>query len=137
MTTIIFPSQPRDFPGLRWLNITLRSVHLVGMAGMAGGYLYQGSTVTLLPFWELTFYSGLVMVGLAIWANGRWLLQLRGWVILFKLLLLWVLPWLDGVMSNGSAWGFVLIILLSSLIAHAPGKVRYRLVVHLRGVGAL
>jgi len=58
-------------------------------------------------------------------------------VILFKLLLLWLLPWLDGVSTNGGAWGFVVIILLSSVIAHAPGKMRYRFVVHLRGVRAL
>ncbi len=135
--SVLFPPQARDFRGLRWLNITLRSLHLVGMAGMAGAYLYQVSQSTLLPFWLITVYSGVVMVGLAIWSNGRWLLQLRGAVILVKLLLLWSLPWLDRVIADGAAWGFIMIILLSSLIAHAPAKVRYRFVVHLSGVAAL
>mgnify|MGYP000156022177 CR=1 FL=1 len=135
--SLLFPSQARDFSGLRWLNITLRSLHLIGMAGMAGGYLYQTSLVALLPFWGITLYSGLAMVGLAIWANGRWLLQLRGWVVLFKLLLLWSLPWLDGVIADGAAWGFIVIILLSSVIAHAPAKLRYRFVVQLSGIRAL
>lgn len=135
--SILFPSQARDFHGLRWLNITLRSLHLVGMAGMAGGYLYQTSLVALLPFWSIALYSGLAMVGLAIWSNGRWLLQLRGAVIMIKLLILWSLPWLDSHIEDGGGWGFVVIILLSSVIAHAPGSVRYRFVVQLSGVRAL
>ena len=122
---------------MRWLNISLRSLHLIGMAGIAGAYLDQESAVALLPFWELTLYSGLAMVGLAIWANGRWLLQLRGAVIMVKLLILWSLPWLDSQFSNGGGWGFMMMILLSSLISHAPAKVRYRFVVHLSGVRAL
>ncbi len=137
ITSLLFPSKPRDFPGLRWLNIALRSLHLVGMAGMGGGYLSSAGLNPLYDFWLLTLFSGVAMVGLAIWANGRWLIQLRGWVILFKLLLLWSLPWLDGMIANGAAWGFVVIILLSSLIAHAPGKVRYRFMVHLKGIRTL
>ncbi|MEN8170437.1 MAG: hypothetical protein ABFS08_09465 [Pseudomonadota bacterium] len=137
LTNILFPPQARDFTGLRWLTISLRSLHLVGMAGMAGGYLYQASLSALLPFWEITLYSGLAMVGLGIWSNGRWLLQLRGAVILFKLLLLWSLPLLDEVFADGGGWGFVVIILLSSVISHAPGSMRYRFVVQLAGVRAL
>jgi hypothetical protein len=134
---ILFPPRSRDFPGLRWLNITLRSLHLVGMAGLAGGYLYQISAAALLPFWTITLYSGLAMVGLSIWSDGRWLLQLRGVVILGKLLLLWSLPWLASHLEQGGGWGFVVMILLSSVIAHAPARVRYRFVVHLQGIRAL
>lgn len=133
----LFPPSARSFIGLRWLNIALRSVHLVGMAGMAGAYLYQVASVALLPFWEISLYSGAAMVGLAIWGDGRWLLQLRGVVILAKLLLLIALPWLESQISHGGGWGFVVIILLSSVIAHAPARVRYRFVVHLPGVRAL
>lgn len=133
----LFPASARSFFALRWLNITLRSLHLVGMAGMAGGYLYSGSLNPLYDFWQLTLLSGVAMVTLALWSDGRWLLQLRGAVILFKLLLLSLLPWLDSRIEYGAAWGFVVIILLSSLIAHAPGRVRYRFVFHLKGVRAL
>jgi hypothetical protein len=135
--SVLFPSQARYFPGLRWLNISLRSLHLVGMAGMGGSYFFSTGLEPLLDFWLITLLSGVAMVLLSIWSNGRWLLQLRGWVILFKLLLLWLLPWLDGVIANGGAWGFVVIILLSSVIAHAPARVRYYFVVHLAGVRAL
>lgn len=133
----LFPPRSRDFSGLRWLNITLRSLHLVGMAGLAGSYLYAVSAAALLPFWVITLYSGLAMVLLAIWSDGRWLLQLRGVVILCKLLLLWSLPWLATHLQHGGGWGFVVMILLSSVIAHAPARVRYRFVVHLPGIRAL
>lgn len=135
--SVLFPAQARDFPGLRGLNITLRSLHLLGMAGLAAGYLYQAAAVALLPFWAITLYSGLAMVGLAIWSNGRWLLQLRGAVIMLKLLILWSLPWLEGQFADGGGWGMVVIILLSSVISHAPAQVRYYFVVHLSGVRAL
>lgn len=133
----LFPLQARDFPGLRWLNITLRSLHLVGMAGMAASYLYQTSVGGLLPFWDITLYSGVAMVLLGVWANGRWLLQLRGIAIMSKLFILWSLPWIDSQFQNGGGWGFMMIILISSLISHAPGKVRYRFVVQIPGVRAL
>ena len=134
---IIFPARSRDFPGLRWLNITLRSLHLVGMAGMAGTYLDISTINALLDFWALTLFSGVAMVVLSIWSDGRWLLQLRGAVILFKLLLFAALPWLNSHIGDGAAWGFVTIILLSSVIAHAPAKVRYRFIVQLSTVKAL
>ncbi len=137
LKVLLFPSSARDFHGLRWLNITLRSLHLLGMAGMAGGYLYQASAAALLPYWAITLYSGLAMVGLAIWSNGRWLLQLRGAVILLKLLILWTLPWFDSLFEDGGGWGFMLIILLSSVISHAPARLRYHFVVHVSGVRAL
>jgi hypothetical protein len=104
---------------------------------MAGGYLYQQVLTALLPFWSITLYSGLAMVGLALWSNGRWLLQLRGVVIMVKLLILWSLPWLEQHVINGGGWGFVVLILLSSLISHAPGRLRYRIVVHFPGIRAL
>ena len=134
---IIFPARSRDFPGLRWLNITLRSLHLVGMAGMAGTYLYMSTIHALLDFWALTLFSGVAMVAFSIWSDGRWLLQLRGVVILFKLVLLAALPWLNSHIDDGAAWGFVTIILLSSVIAHAPATVRYRLWLQLSGIRAL
>lgn len=33
----LFPAESRQFYGQRWLNILLRSVHLLGVAGVGGG----------------------------------------------------------------------------------------------------
>jgi hypothetical protein len=137
LKALLFPLQSRDFPGLRALNITLRSLHLVGMAGMAGSYLYQEPVGALLPFWAVTLFSGVAMVLLAIWCDGRWLLQLRGAVVLFKLLLLWLLPWFASHFVHGGGWAVVGVIVLSSVISHAPARLRYRVVVHLSALRAL
>lgn len=124
--TLLFPPSPRGFSGMRWCNIALRSLHLVGIAGLAASYLPQQTGIDgAMPFWELTLYSGGGMVALSLWSNGRWLVQLRGIVILFKLVMFGLLPWLDSLMANGAGWGYVTLIVLSSVIAHAPGKLRY------------
>jgi len=112
----------RDIPGRRWISIILRSLHLLGIAGIAGGYIYQLPLVLWHPWLLLALGSGLLMVIKEIYVDGIWLLQLRGQVIFLKLLLLagahlwWATP---------QSWVYVVIILGSGVIAHAPGKVRY------------
>lgn len=133
----IFPPASREFKGLRWVNISLRSLHLVGMAGLSADYLFQAVISPLLPFWELTFISGLVMVMLAVWSDGRWLLQWRGLAIFIKLLLLMLLPGFDELFTHGGGWVLIAIILISSIISHAPGKVRYRFWLPLSGIKTL
>jgi hypothetical protein len=47
---IFFPAQPRKFKTKRWLKISLRTIHLIGIAGAGGGYLYQAPDEAWLPF---------------------------------------------------------------------------------------
>ncbi len=121
ITSALFPKQSRIFTGQRWINILLRTLHLLGMAGFGGGYFYASVGNAWQGFLYLTLASGVGMMLLSIWSNGIWLLQLRGHAILFKLLLLvlmMVWPGYQGVC-------LVLVIVISGLIAHAPGDVRY------------
>lgn len=112
----------RDIPGRRWLSIVLRSLHLLGITGLAGGYLYGLPLAQWSDWLVLATVSGGLMVAKEIYVDGIWLLQLRGQVIVLKLLLLagahlwWAQP---------QAWVYCAVILVSGLIAHAPGKVRY------------
>ncbi len=112
----------RDIPGRRWLSIVLRSLHLLGIAGLAGGYLYGLPLVQWSSWLWLATLSGGLMVVKEIYVDGIWLLQLRGQVIVLKLVLLacahlwWPTP---------QAWVYCSVVLASGLIAHAPGKVRY------------
>ena len=66
----------------------LRSLHLVGVGGCGGAFLYEGPREIRLPFLMLTVVSGLVMVLLEIWSSGYWIIELRGIAIIAKLLLL-------------------------------------------------
>jgi hypothetical protein len=108
-------------PGNRWLNVILRTLHLVGVAGIGGGYLYacQGDDWRL--YQDICLVSGTLLALLFFYSNGVWLLQLRGLVILLKLALFYaIVLWPDLAVPL-----LVLILILSGWISHAPARVRY------------
>lgn len=74
---IIFPEQSRSFYGKRWLDILLRTVHLIGLLGVAGGVLFNAPQSLWLPYFLTTILSGSAMVLLSLWSNGNWILQNR------------------------------------------------------------
>lgn len=114
------PPPPRFLPGQRWLNILLRGLHLVGIAGVAGGFLFELPDERWLGYWHLTLLSGVLLSALYVWTDASWLLKLKGQVILVKLALLA----LAFAYPGWSAEAFVLVILLSAFFAHAPDRVR-------------
>jgi len=117
---LLIPPQPRTFPGERWVNITLRCLHLVGVAGIGGGFLFDLEPARWPAFWHLTLASGVLLTLLYLWGSALWLVQLKGLAIVLKVLLL-------AVAIGVPAWRgevFILVIVLSGLIAHAPGEVR-------------
>ena len=120
----LFPPSPRRFAGQRWLNILLRSLHLVGIAGVAGGFLFALDDAQWLPYWRLALTTGAALALLYIWSTALWLFQLKGVAILLKLALLALGFSLPGWRMET----FVLVIMLSGVMAHAPGSVRGKLV---------
>ncbi len=133
MASALFPQQSRTFAGQRGLSILLRTLHLLGIAGVGGGYFYAVVDESWLAFLYLTLVSGLMMVLLSIWSNGIWLLQLRGHAILLKVLLLMLMP----VWPEQRTALLVAVILISGLIAHAPGDVRYYSIFYRRRIEKL
>ena len=119
---------PRTFPGRRWVMTALRSVHLVGVGGCGGAFLYDGPRDIWMPFLALTVVSGLVMVLLEIWSSRYWIIELRGIAIVAKVLLLS----LAGLSEGISAAVFIAAIVISGIFAHAPAAVRYFSVYHRR-----
>lgn len=109
----------RDFPGKRWLNVALRTIHLGGLvllgAGLLGaGPIGLGATIT--------FGSGLAMFATDTWANPAHLRETAGFGVLVKLLLV-------GLMAWQTAYAlplFWLVLVLSTLLSHAPGSFRHR-----------
>ena len=123
----LIPKQKRKLPGKRWLSIVLRSLHLVGIAGLAGAYLFDQPESTWYPYLLLGVGSGVLMVAKELWVDSIWLYQLRGQLVLLKLLLLGCgVFWLE----SAEAWIYILVILVSGVISHAPGKVRYYSVIY-------
>jgi len=101
-------------------------MHLIGIAGLGGGFLYQSPKEVWVPYLILSIASGSGLMCLAVWTDGIWFIQLRGIVILFKLILLLSIPFLKGY----GGYALIITIVISGVIAHAPGDVRYYSIFH-------
>jgi len=130
---LLFPAESRFFPGQRWVNISLRTLHLIGVAGLGGGFLYTAEGDAWRAFLDLTIWSGIGLTAISVWNNGIWLFQLRGQAILLKLLLLGLMPLLPSLRLPL----FLVILVVSGVIAHAPAKVRYYSLLHGRCIETL
>ena len=129
----LFPAKSRILPGHRWLNIGLRTLHLLGIAGLGAGFLYAGVDEAWRDYYGLTLLSGLGLSLLFLWSNGIWLIQLRGQLIFLKIGLLAVIPlWPEATLPL-----FVSVILISGVISHAPGDLRYFSLYHGRRIERL
>ena len=123
----LIQQQQRHLPGKRWISILLRSLHLVGIAGLAGAYLFNQPQSVWYPYLVVGVGSGVLMVAKELYVDSIWLYQLRGQLVLLKLLLLaFGVYWL----GQPQAWIYFLVILISGIISHAPGKVRYYSIVY-------
>jgi hypothetical protein len=117
----------------RWTKISLRTMHLLAVAGVGGGILFGLSKDQWLNYWWLALASGVLMMAIDIISNPVWIVQLRGLVIFFKLILLMMLgsyPDWDGLI-------LVFIIIVSGVISHAPGKLRYYSVYHKKSISSI
>jgi hypothetical protein len=130
---VFFPRQEREFRGDRWVSISLRTLHLIGLMGVGGGFLFQAEDTVWMPYWWVCVGSGAALVCLYVWYSAIWLIQLRGLVVLLKLVLLSCLP----LVAGNEIYVLVLIVVLSGLISHAPGDVRYFSIFHRRRLDAL
>jgi hypothetical protein len=110
----------------RWTKISLRTLHLLAVAGVGGGILSGLEKDLWVNYWWLAVASGVLMMLVDIVSNPVWIVQVRGVSIFVKLILLACLG------SNPDWDGFllVLIIIISAVISHAPGKLRYYSVYH-------
>lgn len=109
----------RDFPGKRWFNLALRTVHLGGLVLLGASLLGAGHTG---PGAAIALVSGLLMFAIDTWANPAHLREVAGFGILVKLLLVGLMAWQPG-------WAlplFWLVLVISTLLSHAPGAFRHR-----------
>lgn len=118
--SVFFPLRPRFFRGQRWVNIALRSAHLVGMAGIGGGFLFSLDSALWESYWLLTLGTGIALSLLYLWSTLAWVLELKGLAVVLKTALLA----LAFAIPDARTELFIVVVVLSSLIAHAPARVR-------------
>jgi hypothetical protein len=118
---ILFPRRHRNIPGKRWINIVLRTLHLIGTAGIGAVYLLGVTAPGWLIYLLLTILSGLAMIAVEVWSEWIWLVQVRGVAILAKLALLVAM----ALFPRAAALLFMLVIVISALASHAPARLRH------------
>ena len=131
--SVLFPAEEREFRGDRWVSISLRTLHLIGLIGAGGGFLFDAPRESWWPYWLLCSGSGVALICLYLWYSAIWLLQLRGVVVLVKLGLVLCLPVLEGYQTQV----LVFIVIISGIISHAPGDIRYYSIFHRRRLESL
>ena len=110
----------------RWSKITLRTLHVIAVAGIGGGILFGLDRELWYAYWWLSVITGVLIVLIDALVNPVWLIQVRGLSVYVKLVLL-VLLW------KYPTWDIALllaIIALSAVISHAPSKLRYYSIYH-------
>lgn len=113
---------PRFFPGQRWVNVALRGLHLLGVAGMGAAFLLPGRIDSAWhPYLLVTLSTGIAMSALDAWSDRMWLDQLSGQTMVAKLALLGIIP----LWPAAGPVIFAAVILLSALISHAPARIRH------------
>jgi hypothetical protein len=110
----------------RWTKISLRTMHLLAVAGVGGGILFGLEKELWINYWWLALVSGVLMMVIDIISNPVWVVQVRGLVIFLKLVLLAFL----GNDPSLDSWLLAFIIIISAVISHAPGKLRYYSIFH-------
>ena len=116
----------------RWSKISLRTLHLLAVTGVGGGILFALDKDLWINYWWLALVSGVFMMLMDIAANPVWMVQVRGLVILFKLILLALL----GSIPGWDSFLLAIIIVISAVISHAPGKLRYYSLYHRRVISS-
>ena len=108
----------RDFPGRRWLSVSVRSLHLVGVVLLGIALLGSGDPNTA---GQMVLATGLSLYGMDLWCNPKHFGELAGVFILLKLLLV------GAILAFPAAavplfWALVV---TSSLVSHAPRPFRH------------
>lgn len=127
LESILFPENKRGFRGKRWVNISLRSLHLLGMLGAGSGVLFSLPDAMWINYFWMLVISGSLMVVIELWTSAVWLVQLRGLSTVVKLGLLSLMPLIEQ-----DAVILFSVVLISGVFAHAPANIRYYSVYHRR-----
>jgi len=117
----------------RWTKISLRTMHLLAVAGVGGGILFGLDKDLWINYWWLALVSGVLMMAIDIISNPVWVVQVRGLVIFLKLILLALL----GNDPSLDVWLLAFIIIISAVISHAPGKLRYYSAYHRKVISSI
>jgi len=109
----------------RALSVCCRTVHLAGFAVLLGGHVWDVEPARLVPALWATIASGAALAVLEALPDGRWLLEVRGLLVLLKLGLLALVPlaWAHRVAL------LMAVVVVASVGSHMPRRFRHAVLV--------
>ena len=114
----------------RLSKTAIRALHILGIAGSAGGILYGVDKSLWLHWWIMAMVTGVIMTILEIRQSRLWLIQLKGVLTYVKLALIGSFYFLP---THKPAL-FITVLLMSVIIAHGPAGLRHYSVWHRRRI---
>lgn len=118
---ILIPPEPRKFTGQRWLKMSARAAHVVLSGIYVGAFVFGVEPASRWPWFMAAMLSGLLILALDLHESGAFLLQLRGLVVVVKLLLVALVP----AFGRAGVWVLAAIAFVSVISSHASSSVRY------------
>jgi len=125
-----FPISETRFWIQRLSKTAVRALHILGIAGSAGGILYGVERELWLNWWILAMVTGVIMMSLEISRSKLWLIQLKGVLTFVKLGLLGLFI----IIPQHKPMLFITILLMSVFIAHGPAGLRHYSIWHRRRI---
>jgi hypothetical protein len=107
----------------RLSKVIVRSIHLVGIAGLFGNAM-MGTTESM--YITLAIVSGIILAIMEAYSGLIWFVQLRGVTLYLKLLLLLLLH----IYPDTTVPLLIAVIAISGFMSHAPSWIRYFSVQH-------
>ena len=111
--------------GRRLLKVMVRTLHLIGIAGMFGQAMNGGFDAV---YTVLAVVSGLVLVLMEAYSGLIWFVQLRGIAVCLKLLFLVFIH----LAPESAIPCLITMIVISGFMSHAPNWIRYYSLRHKR-----
>jgi hypothetical protein len=121
LRAFVFPDPPRDFAGRRTLKIALRAAHVVCVALLLGSHAFDAPVDLRTRWLAAAALSGCALLALDLHESAVFLLQVRGAVLIGKLL---ALRWIAAG-TTPRPIALTALMIVSVLSSHAPASLRY------------
>jgi len=121
IVALLFPENYRYLPANRLINVTLRSLHILGFAVFVGGFWFEQPAALVAPWFWLAVGTGILMVLIELYGSFTFVIEARGIAVFLKLGLLALAP------GSGEAgrWLLASVIVLASITSHMRGVYRH------------
>lgn len=121
MHPLLRPDYSKSFPYARALNITFRTIHIVAMSLLVGGYAFGAPVGQLRHSLLFVVGSGMVLILIEAYPSLHYIFEGRALFLWSKLALFAMLPYVRGYRVPI----LLLIVALASISSHLPSRYRH------------